>query len=182
MAIFKINMKLKNIKKYIRLYDIEYTLFNIIGPAVKKRGYLTFYDFYKICMWKTRRAKNRYLKNQNCVEQIAKLAFLEKDENKKMKILCQFDGVSVPVASAILTIVYPEEYGIIDIRCLEMLNTLGFEISKHPNIKTWLKFIKIMRKLAKENEITPRKVDMVLFAMHKEMLDKDNYRSLYNSQ
>lgn len=175
-------MKLKNIKKYLRLYDIEYTLFNIIGPAVKKRGYLTFHDFYKICMWKTRRAKNRYLKNQNCVEQITKLAFLEKDENKKMKILCQFDGVSVPVASAILTIVYPEEYGIIDIRCLEMLNVIGFEISKHPNIKTWLKFIKIMRELAKENEITPRKVDMVLFAMHKEMLDKDNYRSLYNSQ
>jgi hypothetical protein len=36
-----------------------------------------------------------------------------------------------------------------------------------------------MRSLAKENKITPRALDMALFAMHRENLEEDNYRNLY---
>jgi hypothetical protein len=43
-------MKISNLKKYIALYDTEQYLFDVIGTRTKKRGYLTFEDFYKICM------------------------------------------------------------------------------------------------------------------------------------
>ncbi len=172
-------MKIKNINKYLSLYSTENFLFNKLGPEIKSRGYLIFDDFYKICMWKSRRPKNLYLKNISSVSRITKLALKEKDEIKRMEILCGLSGVSVPVASAILTVVYPTKYGIIDIRCLEMLNILGERISTNSNINTWIKFISVMRKIAKENNVTPREVDMVLFAMHREKLDNENYKSLY---
>lgn len=168
-----------DIKKYIELYNTEDYLFKKIGPAGKKRGYFTFEEFYKICMWKTRRQKNRYLKNTNRIEDITRNSFGEKDEQKKMEKLCELDGVSVPVASAILTIYDPASYGIIDIRCIEMLNILGYQIPKIPSVKTWLKFISVIREIAKSNAITPREVDMALFAMHQEYLDQNNYRPLY---
>lgn len=130
-------------------------------------------------MWKTRRQKNRYLKNIDKIEDITKIAFSESEEKKKMEKLCELYGVSVPVASAILTIFDPTSYGIIDIRCIEMLNILGFQIHKTPSVKTWLKYTEIMREIAKDNGITPREADMALFAMHQEYLDNNAHRPLY---
>lgn len=169
-------MKIPGIKNYIDLYDTENYLFKVIGPRVKKRGHFLFSEFYKICMWKSSRPKQRYINNKNKIERISKSAFGEGDEKRKMEILCHLNGVSVPTASALLTIVYPEKYAVIDIRCLEMMRKTE-KISKYPSIKTWLKYLDIMRAWSKENSVTPREMDMALFAMHKERQGGNN---LYN--
>jgi len=175
----KIKLNTQYLKKYIKLYNITEFLFRELGPKIRKMGYFTFDDFYAICTWKTRRAKNQYLKNnKNEVERITKLVLAEKSEYQKMKTLCELRGVSIPVASAMLAVVNPSKYGIIDIRCLEMLAELGENLPKSLSIKTWEKFLEIIRKIAKENKITPREVDMALFAMHREKLD-NIYRNLY---
>lgn len=172
-------MKIENINKYIELYGEGY-LFNVIGPKAKKRGYLSFDDFYEICMWKSARQKKRYMENKNTIEKISKRAFAEKDERQKMKILFGgLEGVGIPTASALLTVVYPEEYAVIDIRCLEILRDKFKEpLGKSMSVKTWLGYLELMRIWAKENKITPRKLDMALFAMHKEWLKETN-RNLY---
>ena|SRR3989344_1999324 len=172
-------MKIREINKYIELYDAESCLFKVVGPAVKKRGYLFFDEFYQICMWKSVRQKQKYIENKDSIEEISKNAFAEKGEAQKIKILCELEGVGRPTASAILTVVFPQKYAIIDVRCLEMLKELGFEIGKSISTKTWLKYLDIMRKLADENNITPRKLDMALFAMHKGKLEKENFKNLY---
>ncbi len=173
-------MKIKNIKKYIELYDTEKYLFEIISPKVKEKGYLSFDDFYKICMWKSARPKKRYLNNKESVEEITKRALLETDERKRIKILCELDGVGIPTASAILTVIYPKEYAIIDIRDLEELNKITKnKIGETISITTWNNYIKKMRKLAKENHVTPREMDKALFAMNRESLEKQNYKDLY---
>lgn len=173
-------MKIKEVEKYIELYDTEKYLFSIIGPNVKKNGFLSFEDFYQICMWKSVRPKKRYIANKEKIKEISKRAFSEKDETKRIKILCELDGVGIPTASAILTIIYPEKYAVIDIRCLEALNNiLKIDINKNVSIKTWIKYLEIMRKLAKENEVTPRELDMALFAIHRESLEKQNHKNLY---
>jgi len=166
-------MIIKDIQKYIELYDTERYLFYVIGPKVRKRGYLIFDEFYKICMWKSTRQKNNYLKNKNIVEKTTKKAFSEKEESNKIEILCSnLNGVSIKTASAVLTVVYPKEYGIIDERCLDMLNRYGIKISKYNSVGNWLKYLEIIRKLAKDNKRTPRDIDMALFAMHREMQEK----------
>ena len=169
----------KSIENYIALYLIEDHLYNVIGVNAKKRGFLHFSEFFEICLWKSARPKKRYLENKETIEQKSKKAFSENDEIKKIKMLCTLDGVSIPTASALLSVVYPEKYPIIDIRCLEQLRTLGHEISKYPSEKVWIKYLEIMRSLGNEVEKTPREMDMALFAMHKEAQNKDEYPNLY---
>ena len=175
-------MKTDDLKKYIELYDIERYLFDIIGPKANKRGYLTFEEFYKICMWKSARQKQKYIsvKNRNDIEAITKDALAEQNEKERIKKLCELDGVGIPTASAILTVIFPEKYAVIDIRCLEMLREkFNYKISKLTSLKSWMEYLNIMRNLAKENSITPRKLDMALFAMHREKLMNEDYRNLY---
>lgn len=172
-------MKITEIKKYIELYDTENYLFKVIGPRAKERGCFLFDEFYRICMWKSARQKQRYLRNKDRIGQISKEAFVEKDEGRKMEVLCQLEGVSIPMASALLTIVYPDRYAVIDIRCLETLREKGYDISKYPSPKIWLKYLDIMRESAKENGVTPRELDMALFAIHRESLEGQNHKNLY---
>lgn len=173
-------MKLINIKKYLALYNQEEYLFNFIGPQIKKRGFVNFQEFYKICMWKSVRQKHNYLVNKKIVERVTREVFKENDERKKMDGLCQLKGVGIPMASAILTIVFPNKYAVIDVRCIEMLNKLNLTIKKHITLNVWLEYLKIIRNLAKDNGLTPREIDKILFAMHKEYLESDNYKNLYN--
>lgn len=173
-------MKIKNIQKYIELYDIEKYLFEVISPEVKKKGYISFNDFYQICMWKSARPKKRYLNNKELVESVTKRALLETDEGKRIKILCELDGVGIATASAILTIIYPEKYAVIDVRDLEELNKIiKNKIGKTISIKTWINYLAEIRKLARENNVTPREIDKALFAMNRESLEKQNYKNLY---
>lgn len=177
--VIELNMKIPEIKKYIGLYDTENYLFKVIGPVVRKRGCFLFDEFYKICMWKSARQKQRYIKNKDSIEQISGEAFAETDERRKMESLCQLDGVSIPTASALLTIVYPEKYAVIDIRCLEMLKKMDYDLGNYCSLSIWLEYLETMREWAKENNVTPRKIDMALFAMHREGLDGQDYRNLY---
>ena len=65
-------MKIKKLQNYIEQYDIENYLFNHIGPLIRKRKYIKFEEFYKICMWKSPRQKERYIKNKNKIEKVSK--------------------------------------------------------------------------------------------------------------
>jgi thermostable 8-oxoguanine DNA glycosylase len=172
-------MKLINPQRYLALYNQEDYLFNSVGLKIRKRGFVTFNEFYQICMWKSSRQKPNYLKNKETVEAITKNAFAEKDEEKKMIKLRTLKGVGIPTASAILTIVFPDKYAIIDIRCMGMLEKLKFSIKKTITLKNWLKYLEIMRGLAKENGYRPRDIDKILFAMHKEFLEREHYKNLY---
>ncbi len=171
-------MKISNIRKYIEIYGESY-LFKVIGPAVKEKGYFLFNEFYEVCMWKSARQKKRYIQNKNIIEEVSRKALAEENERKKMEILSgELDGVGIPTASALLTVVYPKRYAVIDIRCLEMLRKMKCDIGRHPSLNIWEKYLKIMREWSKENSITPRELDMALFAMHREDLNNQDYRNL----
>lgn len=172
-------MKVVDFKKYIALYSLEDYLFNVVGPQVKKRGYMTFDEFYRIGMWKSARQKPNYVKNMDSVELITRDAFLISDERLKMEKLCSLKGVAIPTASAILTIPFPDKYAVIDIRCIEMLQELEYSVHKTITISNWLKYLNVMRTLARDNEVSPREIDKALFAMHREWLDGQNYKNLY---
>ncbi len=79
------------------------------------------------------------------------------------------------MASALLTIPFPNEYGVIDIRAWQSLYELGMvDYQKEVfNLKDWLLYLKIIREASKEWEISPREVDKVLF-----MYDKVNRKGV----
>jgi hypothetical protein len=92
-----------------------------MSAKLQKRGYLLKEEFVGICIWKTERQKKRYLENSDkYVKKITKEAF-GAPEKDRVKILDRLEGVGVPVASAILTVVFPETYCIIDYRAWRAL-------------------------------------------------------------
>jgi len=88
---------------------------------------LTFDELECILRWKLisqfgRQKKIREKNTDNNVRIITKAAFAVSHTEKdfeiilKLKILTTLTGVEIPVASAILTICYPELYSVIDFR------------------------------------------------------------------
>ena len=169
----------ENIDFYIEQYDLEKQIF-IIGEKVFKRGWLTKEEFLTFCLWKSRRPKKwYYLNTEKEIERITKLSFSEKDEIKKITLLTELKGVSIPTASAILSIVNPELYPIIDERCIQSLKKLNVISWETINNKNWLDYLKIIRKLAVNNNKTAREIEKGLFAFNRIKLDKE-YKNLYN--
>lgn len=167
----------ENINFYIDNFNIEAQLFKK-GIEIKNRGYMTKTEFLNICLWKSRRPKKRY--NLNSEEQIinvTKLAFLEKDEETKINILKLLDGVLIPTASALLSVVNPEDYPIIDKRCVQSLQDLKLIKWKIINNKNWLLYLTIIRNLSKELNLTCREIEKGLFAYNRIKLDLE-YKNL----
>jgi hypothetical protein len=62
-----------------------------------------------------------------------------------------------------------------------MLKKLDYDLGSYPSLSIWLEYLDTMRKWATENGITPRELDMALFAMHREGLEKEDYKNLYSN-
>ena len=115
----------ENLENYIELFDIEKQLFKN-GEIWKQKGYLEKSEFLQICLWKSRRPKKFY--EQNSEKEIIKITnqtFQETSEIIKIELLTKLKGVSIPTASAILSVTDPKNYPIIDIRCVETLQDLN---------------------------------------------------------
>src|SRR5438093_12332192 len=84
---------------------------------VKRRGYFTRAEFLKMSNWKSPRPRRLYESNSAIsLRKISESVFFSADENERIELLTRLKGVSIPVASAILTLTDPENYGVLDIR------------------------------------------------------------------
>jgi hypothetical protein len=84
---------------------------------VLQRGYFTKKEFLKMAIWKSSRPKNWYLSNsKDKIIEISKKLFSTNYEKRRIELLTKLRGVSIPVASAILMLTDPKNYGVIDIR------------------------------------------------------------------
>lgn len=173
---------LELIKKYneVSYAKREKELFGEIGKNIKDRKYLKKDEFLEIVKWKAARAIRKAEANsEEVIEKITKFAFEIDNEEVKIMVLTSLNGVSIPMASSILTIPFPEKYGIIDIRGWHTLYNLGLVEYKKDvfNVKDWLIYLKIIRELGKEYNLSPRDVDKAIF-----MYDKINRKgNLYKT-
>jgi thermostable 8-oxoguanine DNA glycosylase len=168
----------ENLEYYIDQYELEKQIFQL-GKEIKKRGWLEKTEFLTICLWKSRRPKKLYyLNSDKDIISKSKMVFDEKNELNKIKILTDLKGVRIPTASAILSVVNPEIYPIIDIRCVQSLRDLGIINWKTITEKNWIEYLSIIRSLSKEKNKTAREIEKGLFSYNRINLDKE-YTNLY---
>jgi len=168
----------KKIDFYIRSFDVEKLLYEK-GRSWAKKGWLSKDEFLSICLWKSRRPKSRYNKNSGSkIKSITKRAFVEPDETKKMKLLTRLTGVGVPTASAILSVINPKRYPIIDIRCVESLRELNLITWRSINIKHWVNYLDVVRNISKTKKKSAREIEKGLFAFNRLKLDGE-LKNLY---
>jgi len=97
-----------------------------------------------------------------------------------MEALLVLQGVSVPSGSAVLTMLDPERYGVIDIRAWQLLHRSkvveGAQSGTGLSVANWEAFLDAIRALATTLRATPRDVERALFYVHREYQDGRLYR------
>lgn len=151
-----------------------------LRPA-RERGYLTPGELARICRWKSPRSTPLVRKNSAYrVRRATEAALRTVDERERFDALLSLQGLSAPSASAVLTMLEPERYGVIDIRVWQLLHAMGAVQGNARGAKftfdQWHRFLHVIRDLAARLEVSARTVERSLFAAHREHQTGTLYR------
>ncbi len=125
-----------------------------------------------MCRWKSPRAIRHYERNTPAgVRRASGEALRTRSERRRLEVLTGLEGVSVPTASAILTLIDPRRYGVIDIRAWQLLYRLG-SVRRRPGgvgfrFADWERYLAVLRAQARALRISVRRVELTLFEYHR---------------
>jgi hypothetical protein len=145
-------------------------LIRALAP-VRRRGSFTRAEFRRMCHWKSPRARLLWEQNSTArVRAVSRAVLATRDEQRRMELLTSLRGVGVPMASAILTLVDPKRYGVLDIRAWQLLFAIrsvaanrrgqGFTVAQ------WLQFLTALRHHARRLGVSARTIEYTLFRCH----------------
>ena len=140
---------------------------------VRRDKNLTRREFLEICSWKSPRGIRHCQRNPaKTVKSVIRQALSSRSEKKRLELLTSLHGVSVPTASAILTLTNPRRYGVLDIRVWQILFRLGSVNHKRGGqgfrFHDWEEYLKILRRQAKRLGVSVRLVELSLFKYHQD--------------
>jgi hypothetical protein len=109
--------RLKLSSKY---YDLDDYLFRCVTARFARQNTLNAFDFYAIVTWKSNRSINK-VKHGLVEAKLTPTALMAKvsgcaSDPDRMKELDKVRGIGVPIASAILTVCYPNRFTVLDYR------------------------------------------------------------------
>lgn len=148
-------------------------LMGTLGRA-RQRGWFSRAEFLTMCRWKSPRALRRCrLNSAAAVRRVSRAALATRSERARLSLLTGLHGVSVPTASAILTLLDPRRYGVLDIRAWQLLVGLG-RVSRNPAGRgfapeDWLEYLGELRRHARRLGVTARAVEYTLFLCHRRL-------------
>lgn len=135
---------------YVQYYDLESYLFNVVSTRYSQSKTLSAFDFFSIVIWKANRAKTliarRLLKHgqghESLETAVAKLMAeisCAQGAKERLSVLIKQWGFRLPMASAILTVLFPNEFTVYDIRVCEELG--GYKNADSENFDfLWLRY------------------------------------------
>jgi hypothetical protein len=115
---------------YRQLYNLESHLFDVVGPRFRENNRLDAFDFFCIVIWKANRAKSRIAKRllgmgagdlDEAAGRLTEGIAVRPEPEEKLRYLLEVWGFQLPMASAILTVLYPDEFTIYDVRVCDSL-------------------------------------------------------------
>ena len=127
-------------------YETEILKSKLADLRAKRRPvHLTLEEFEEILRWKLgsqygRQKKRRSANTDEVIRRVTGLALeikhpdMEYEIELRIGILCALRGVGIPVASAVLALVFPESYAVIDFRVWRQLfgdSERGFSVSDY---------------------------------------------------
>jgi len=139
---------------------------------VRARGSFTRTEFCKMCHWKSPRARHLWASNSPArIRAISRKVLATRSERGRMELLTELKGVGVPMGSAILTLLDPKRYGVLDIRAWQLLFAIqsvsanrrgqGFTIAQ------WEQYLTALRHHARRLRTTARAIEYTLFLVHR---------------
>ncbi|WP_316804494.1 hypothetical protein [Pedobacter nototheniae] len=114
---------------YKKFYHLEDYILNDVQSYFHEKRYLNAFDFFCIIIWKANRAKTNIAKRllkynpnlEECVSELTKAIYLAESNIGKLEILIFDYEFRLPMASAILSLLYPDSFTVYDYRVCETL-------------------------------------------------------------
>lgn len=142
-----------------------------LAKQIRNPFYLDLNDFDRILRWKLRQQYGRQegLRRENTEEIIKKVTSLalnishedkEYELELRFKILMALRGVQVPVASAIFSLCFPEQYAVIDFR--GWCQIFGEE-KRYFTLNDYKRYLKEIKRLATGLGWLPQEVDLAIW-------------------
>jgi len=126
-------------------YFEEDYLIGHTGHYFRAYGTLTAESLFSIIIWKANRAKtklaamllNRFPSKSldEIAKDIAKSLSAAVDDRERLRLLIEEFGFRLPMTSAILTILYPDQFTVFDVRVCEMLGFDGQSLKRAESTK-----------------------------------------------
>lgn len=128
--------------------NLESYLLDTAGPCFAKEKQLSTFDFFCIVIWKANRAKSKiadklrsrppgYDNLDAAVHALTTGLAKKETEKERLRYLWEEWGLSLAMASAILTVLYPDEFTVYDVRVCDVLREQGrgsFHRLSNPNL------------------------------------------------
>lgn len=147
---------------YIKYYDLENYVLTDVRYCFNRNGHLTAFDFFCILILKANRAKTKIFQRllnynpdiEQSVKDLTSKKFLATDNKQKLKVLIDDYKFRLPMSSAILSLLYPDNFTIYDVRvCDTLTNFKGLgAIANFENL--WLgykEYIESVKKYEPQN-------------------------------
>lgn len=161
---------------YLQYYDLESYLFDTVRKNFHDNDEISAFDFFCIIIWKANRAKSIMAKkllrmgdkyNLHTLDEIVKeissnLAKLNLSDKEKLSYLIETWEFRLPMASAVLTILFPEDFTVYDIGVCEELN-FTYSLSQRKFENLWKGYQEFIQKV---KDATPAELSL---------RDKDRY-------
>jgi len=131
---------------YDKYYNLETYLFDEVGPRFRKEGIIHPLDFYFILTWKANRSKNKAKERlkgiadgsfKSSVHRISRALSSSTSSVEKLRLLMKDWGFRLPTATAILTVLYPDEFTVYDVRVCNSLKAFHRLESRRFTEKLW---------------------------------------------
>jgi len=138
---------------YLRFYDLETYLWEDVQRRFHADGSIGAFDFFAIVIWKANRAKSKIAKrlldkdreNRSELEPICRdltaTLYQAADAKERLRILRKDWGFYLPTASAILSVFWPDEFSVYDVRVREQLGGLKDLGNKTDFEKIWAGYL-----------------------------------------
>lgn len=183
---------------YLRLYDLERYLFDVVGPTFQRDGKLNAFDFFCIIIWKANRAKSKVAKRlmrydrgggredlDAIVEDLTTAIHrAAPDDREQMRILIEDWRFRLPMASAVLTVLRPETFTVYDIRVCDVLRGHYGVQDRSRFDDLWAGYCAYLKDVRSREPsvLALRDKDRILWAKSFEKQLRDNISTLFNKE
>ena len=117
-------------------YHLERYVFDTVSDRFSQDGVLNAFDFFCIIIWKANRAKSKvarrlltsgkYADLNSAVRALTSAIRVAPSARDKLRVLIRDWKFALPIACAILTVLYPKDFTVYDVRVCEQLGDFGW--------------------------------------------------------
>ena len=139
---------------YRQFYDLESYLFDVVGQRFRDNGRLEAFDFFCIVIWKANRAKSRVARRlldfgggslEDAVRTLTEGLAGLREPKERLRYLLEEWGFRLPMASAILAVLYPDDFTVYDIRVCDSIGGFHSTGNRTEFSKLWDEYVQFRK-------------------------------------